>query len=100
MKPQIMCDRQDNFMPLQCEPVEDNTRMTKKGGPMDCRCVDVITGVTIEGSEVRVERGRKQPDCRPRGTYMVACVYQKHKILIDLDYIELYTWSLIIFAGA
>ncbi len=77
MRPHIKCDKKDNYMPLQCTAVNETeseggaTPRPKKGGPMDCRCVDMNTGVTIEGSEVRVERGKKRPDCKPRGTHVM-----------------------------
>ncbi len=74
----IQCNKEGNFKPLQCDPItpvvnesESGGAKSKKRGPMMCRCVEMLSGDTIVSSEVRVEPGMKQPNCRFRGKFII-----------------------------
>jgi hypothetical protein len=83
--PDIKCEPNGNFRPLQCRPVVESsadnatnvsstseemtrsrrtrTRTTSSRGQQNCRCVEPVNGTTIEGSELLLGVRDKRPNC-------------------------------------
>ena len=84
--PDIKCEPNGNFRPLQCHPVVESpdagnstnvsstseertrsrrtrTRTTSSRGQQNCRCVEPVNGTTIEGSELLLGVRDKRPNC-------------------------------------
>lgn len=76
----IKCDPRGKFKPVQCRPIEEEEEgaptepdnppeaqrsiRTGRRIPQMCRCVSPEDGTTVEGTEMRVERGGKIPKCK------------------------------------
>ena len=83
--PDIKCEPNGNFKPLQCSPVVEESptnvsstgaemtrsrsprtrtrTRTRTSGQQTCRCVELVNGTTIEGSELLLGVRDKKPNC-------------------------------------
>lgn len=81
--PNIDCEPNGNFKPLQCSPVSDatttvatdrtrtrtrKTRTRTSAGQQSCHCVYPANGTIVEGSEVLLGERERRPNCN-RGMY-------------------------------